>query len=109
MANEQKPDRLDRATLTLVLDAWRGRPVDREKATVAAIRVGEHVVDHEQATLAGLRLDQRGPITNEDVAVAFTAAALQTEEADHTVATPDAWAIVQKIAAKVIERFKKVE
>lgn len=101
--------KLDRATLTLVLDAWRGRPVIREKATVAAMRVRDHVIDREQATLAGLRLDSRGAMTNEDVAVAFAAAALQTEEPDHTVATPEAWAIVQKIADKVLERFKKVE
>jgi hypothetical protein len=110
------PDELDRSAIGLVLDAYRGRPVDRKAATLAAFNLAGFAASNVIGDGSGAELDQAQQVfgaspaaTNEDIDNAFASAQLFAEptapgEPPVYGAIPIPWMLLLSIALKVLQR-----
>jgi hypothetical protein len=106
----QFPDELDKSALMLVLDAYRGKPIERDAAALAAFNVAGFIYGKGFALpLAGDGPGLPTPPTDEDVDAAFAAASAwlgpaMTAAGEKANAVP--WGLVFTIAIKVIGLFR---
>jgi hypothetical protein len=107
---EKFPDELDPSALQTTLDAFRGKPIDRDRAVLAGFNVAGFAYGKGFAKpLAG----SSAAFTADDVDAAFAAAqtSLAPAEGGLAAAAGNAgavpWALIVEIALRVLSRFIK--
>lgn len=105
------PDELDRSALTLVLDAWRGHPIDTDRAALAAFNIAGY--GYRQYSGQPPMVGTVDTENNAEVEAAFQAVLDETERLAAAKANPDAptvqafpipWGLIISVALKILQR-----